>query len=126
MRVMPLPMRNARSLPLHARGRRTWWIFVCVIPAQGYQQGWNSAFLIHFLLQKKSVREPVLGSPSPTGLSRSIRAPSRSKIALTKDPSSCFSFHFNLDERWGTLHEGHSTDPPCACGRDVVTSAAQG
>ena len=41
-----------------------------------------------FLPHKKSVREPVLVSPSPTGLSRSIRAPSRSKIALTKEPSS--------------------------------------
>ncbi len=76
------------SLPLHARGRRTAWIFVCAIPAQGYQRGWNSAFLIHFLPPKKSEREPALASPSPTGVSRSIRARSRSKIALTKEPSS--------------------------------------
>ena len=49
---------------------------------------WDRAPLIHFLPQKKSVREPVLVSPSPTVVARSIRAPSRSKIALTKEPSS--------------------------------------
>ena len=41
-----------------------------------------------FLLPKKSVREPAWVSPSPTGLSRSTRARSRSNIALTKEPSS--------------------------------------
>jgi hypothetical protein len=45
---------------------------------------WDRAPLIHFLPGKKSVQEPVLVSLLRTVVSRSIRARSRSKIALTR------------------------------------------
>jgi phosphoglycerate-specific signal transduction histidine kinase len=54
----------------------------------GIPAGLEQRILIHSLLQKKSVREPALVSLLRTGLSRSTRARSRSKIVPTKEPSS--------------------------------------
>src|SRR5205823_14246487 len=80
MHVMLWRTQHARLLLLHVQVRRTEWRYDFAILGRVYRWDWNSAFLIHFSLQKKLAQELVLVSLSHTALSKSIKGQLRSRI----------------------------------------------